>query len=102
QVMHVHGAWSEALEAAEEACDRLSNPPRRGALGAALYQRAELHRVRGELAEAEEAYRRASEAGRQPQPGLALLRLAQGNVRAAKAAVDALCDETRAPGARAR
>ncbi|HET9948451.1 MAG TPA: LuxR C-terminal-related transcriptional regulator [Longimicrobiales bacterium] len=102
ELMRVHGAWGEALEAVEAACDRLSNPPRRGMLGAALYQQAELHRVRGELAEAEEAYRRASEAGRQPQPGLALLRLAQGNVRAAKAAVDALCNETRAPAARAR
>jgi hypothetical protein len=45
------------------------------ALGLAFYQQAELHRLRGEFAKAEEAYRQASRFGREPQPGLALLRL---------------------------
>jgi len=47
-------------------------------LGDAYYVRAELHRLRGELAEAEVAFRLASRHGHDPQPGLALLRLAQG------------------------
>ena len=52
----------------------------------AFYQQAEIHRLRGELAEAEEAYASASRWGWEPQPGLALLRLAQGRVDAAAAA----------------
>ena len=47
-------------------------------MGAAFYQRAEFHRLRGDFERAEAAYRRANELGREPQPGLALLRLAQG------------------------
>ena len=53
----------------------------------ALYQQAEVHRLRGEFAEAEEAYRQAGQWGREPQPGLAMLRLAQGQVDAAAAAI---------------
>jgi tetratricopeptide (TPR) repeat protein len=59
----------------------------------AFYQLAELHRLRGEFTEAEEAYRRASQLGREPQPGLALLRLAQGQVDAAAAAIRRVMDE---------
>ncbi len=47
------------------------------ALADAVYQQAEIHRLRGAHQEAEDAYRRASELGREPQPGLALLRVAQ-------------------------
>jgi ATP/maltotriose-dependent transcriptional regulator MalT len=54
---------------------------------AAFYQRAELHRLRGEFAAAEEAYRSASRFGCEPQPGLALLRMAQGRTDAACAAI---------------
>jgi DNA-binding CsgD family transcriptional regulator len=55
--------------------------------GAAFYQKAELHRLRGEFAEAEEAYRQASQWGRNPQPGLALLRLGEGRLEAATRAI---------------
>ena len=57
------------------------------AAGLALYRQAELHRLQGEFAAAEEAYREASRSGWEPQPGLALLRLAQGRTRAAAAAI---------------
>ena len=56
-------------------------------MAAAFYQQAEVHRLRGEFAAAEEAYRSASQSGREPQPGLALLRLAQGRTNAAAAAI---------------
>jgi len=56
---------------------------------------AELHRVRGEPAEAEEAFRQASLHGRRPQPGLALLRLLQGDVTAALGAIRVAADEAR-------
>jgi DNA-binding CsgD family transcriptional regulator/tetratricopeptide (TPR) repeat protein len=83
----LRGAWSDAVIEAQRACDRLAAPTSQRALGAAYYLRAELHRLRGDFTEAEKAYRRANEAGRQPQPGLAQLWLAQGRVDAALAAM---------------
>jgi DNA-binding CsgD family transcriptional regulator len=94
QLMQLNGAWPDALEEARRACERLSDPPGPpGVVGMAFYQLAELLRLRGELAEAEDAYRRASHAGRAPQPGLALLRLAQGQVAAAAAALRTALDQ---------
>jgi len=57
------------------------------AVGKALYRQGEIHRLRGEFADAESAYREASRSGSDPQPGLALLRLAQGNEEVAAAAI---------------
>jgi tetratricopeptide (TPR) repeat protein len=93
EIMQLHGAWPDAMEEVQRACERLSEPPGQPAVGMAFYQLAELHRLRGEFAEAEEAYRRASQFGREPQPGLALLRLAQGQVDAAAAAIRRVMDE---------
>lgn len=87
QVLQLRGAWREALEEARRARDHLAEPPH-PALGMAHYQLAELHRLRGDFGQAEDAYRRAHECGRDPQPGLALLRIAQGRVDAATAAVE--------------
>src|SRR6185295_7278550 len=67
---------------------------------AALYQLAELHRLRGEFEQAEAAYRRTAECGRSPYPGRALLRLAQGRRDDAAAAIGRMLQETR--GGRAR
>src|SRR5688572_12287417 len=82
EIMQLHGAWSDALEEAQRACSsgRVAQPR---VLGAASYLQAELHRLRGEFTAAEEAYRRANELGYGPQPGLALLRLAEGRADAA-------------------
>jgi DNA-binding CsgD family transcriptional regulator len=93
EIMQLHGAWPDAIEEAQQACERLSDPPGQPAAGMAFYQLAELHRLRGEFAKAEEAYRRASQFGREPQPGLAQLRLAQGQVDAAAAAIRRVMDE---------
>jgi DNA-binding CsgD family transcriptional regulator len=69
----------------------------------AHYQVGEVCRLRGDLARAEEAYRRAHQLGRDPQPGLALLRLAQGRVEAASASIRAaLTGETQDRLRRAR
>jgi DNA-binding NarL/FixJ family response regulator len=84
EVMQWHGAWQNALDEAERACARLTFPPD---APAAYYQLAELHRLRGEFAQAEEGYRRATQAGRPPSSGVALLRLAQGQRDAAAAAI---------------
>ena len=53
------------------------------------YQVGEIQRGRGDLTGAEDSYRRAHELGREPHPGLALLRLAQGRVAAAAASIRA-------------
>src|SRR5690606_20104489 len=58
------------------------------------YQVGEVHRLRGEVEEAEAAYRRASRLGRRPEPGIALLRLAQGRTDAAVAIIRRATDET--------
>jgi DNA-binding NarL/FixJ family response regulator len=81
QVFHFCGDWEEALEEARRASDWLTRPPARPAAGDAFYQQAELHRLRGDHERAEEAYREASRWGRKPEPGLPLLRLAQGRTR---------------------
>jgi DNA-binding CsgD family transcriptional regulator len=75
------------MEQAEQACAQLSRPPGHPAVGAAWYRVAELQRLRGQLARAEDAYRSASAHGCDPQPGLAMLRLAQGRPAAAAAAI---------------
>ena len=86
EIMQLRGAWSDAVEAAERAAARLQRR-RQAAVGAAHYQQGELHRLRGEFARAEQAYAQASRWGREPQPGLARLRLAQGQIGAAEAAI---------------
>jgi ATP/maltotriose-dependent transcriptional regulator MalT len=93
EIMQVHGAWAEAEVEAQRACERLAAPPGEAAAGAAFYQRAELHRLRGKFSEAEEAYRQASRWGRKPQPGLALLRLACGDIDAASATIRRVTSE---------
>ena len=102
QVLQLRGAWPDAMEEVRRARQRLSSPPGQWALGMAFYQQAELHRLRGQVAEAEEAYRAASRWGHPPQPGLGLLRLAQGRVGAAAAAVRAALAEAQDRIGRAR
>jgi DNA-binding CsgD family transcriptional regulator len=92
EIMQLRGAWTDAVEAAERAAERLQRR-RQAAVGAALYQQGELHRLRGAFVQAEEAYTQASRSGREPQPGLAQLRLAQGQVDAAKTAIRRTVDE---------
>lgn len=98
----LRGAWSDAVAEAQQACDRLAAPTSQPALGAAYYVRAELHRLRGDFAEAERAYRRANQAGRPPQPGLAQLQLAQGRIDDALDATRHALDEAEDTVTRAR
>ena len=81
EIMQLRGAWQDAIEEAQRARERSQGVSQQTA-AAALYQQAEVHRLRGEFAAAEEAYRSASQWGLEPQPGLALLRLAQGRTDA--------------------
>ena len=102
EILQMNGAWADASAAAAGACERLLLRSGHPASGAAFYQCGELHRLRGDLAEAEEAYRSASRHGRKPQPGLALLRLAQGQTEAAATAIRLALDEARGGPARTR
>jgi DNA-binding NarL/FixJ family response regulator len=95
-----HGEWPDAGDAARDAYDRLGAPPAHPAIGNAAYLVAELRRLRGELAAAEDAYSEASRWGREPQPGLALLRLAQAQPDVAAAAIRRALAETAEPAAR--
>jgi ATP/maltotriose-dependent transcriptional regulator MalT len=100
EVFQLQGSWHDALEEATRAGERFEQT-RNPAAGLAHYRRAELLRLRGELAEAENAYRDASRFGWEPQPGLAQLRLAQGKVEAAAAAINRASGETSEPLKRA-
>ncbi len=101
EIMQLHGAWPDAAEAAQRARDRFLQS-QAAAAGAALFRLGEIHRLRGEFTDAVDAFRQASQWGHEPQPGLALVRLAQGQVDTAVAAVRRAIDEAQLPSARPR
>lgn len=86
RVMFLNGAWPDALDEIAAVCDDLDGYTG-WVCGHAYYQLGEVRRLRGEWGAAEDAYRRAAENGCPTQPGLALLRLAEGDVDAASAGV---------------
>jgi DNA-binding NarL/FixJ family response regulator len=102
EIFQLQGAWTDALESARQARELLAGPPAWDVLGSAYYQLAEIERLRGELREAEESYRQASLAGRDPEPGMSLLRLAQGRVDLALPAIRRALEEAEDPIARSR
>jgi ATP/maltotriose-dependent transcriptional regulator MalT len=89
ELLRLGGAWSDATAEAERACAWRT--------GAAFYQLAELHRLQGKFVEADLAYRRASECGHPLEPGLPLLRMAQGQRSAAQAAIRRAVGEPQPP-----
>ena len=100
EIMQLRGAWLEALEESRRAADRCARASNDAAAAYARYREGEIHRLRGEFEAAEAAYRDAHRGGYEPQPGLALLRLAQGNADAAAAAISRLLRETADPSRR--
>ena len=79
-LMCLRGSWQEALDEVAFVCDDLSGNYGQLVAGHAHYQLAEIHRLLGHHSEAEASYRQAAELGGQTQPGLSLMRLAQGEV----------------------
>jgi DNA-binding NarL/FixJ family response regulator len=102
EILQLTGSWEDAAREIERAKARATELPGDLATAMALYQRGELYRVRGEYEAAETAYELALAAGHDPQPGLALLRLAQRRPHAALAAVRRALDEVRRPSLRLR
>jgi class 3 adenylate cyclase len=94
-ILRLRGALVDAAREATDACEEL-RPYSLGATAEAFYELGEVRLRLGDLTAAEEAFRQAHELGRDPQPGLALLRLAEGKVEAARTAIkSALADESR-------
>lgn len=102
EILELCGQWQRASEEALRCLQRSQAPAASDAIGDAHYQRAEIARLRGHQADAEELYRLASERGREPQPGLALLRLAQGEHAAAQSALRRVLAATSEPLRRAQ
>jgi DNA-binding CsgD family transcriptional regulator/Tfp pilus assembly protein PilF len=102
EILCLRGAWEEAEAEIRAAGDELAAfKPRSAADAFAVL--GELCRRRGDLTGAEEAFRRAHHLGRDPHPGLALVRLAQGHAVAASTALGgALADQSRTPMERAQ
>ena len=97
RLMLLNGAWQEADNEIAAVCTDLDGYTG-WVCGHALYQLGEVRRLRGEWDSAEDAYRRAAENGCPTQPGLALLRLAEGDLDAASAGVRrALTEVTATP-----
>jgi DNA-binding CsgD family transcriptional regulator len=102
ELLLLRGAWPDAVREARLACEQLTRGYGDAMAGPAFYQLAEAHRLRGDGAAAEEAYRDANRYGGQTQPGLALLWLAQGKLDESVAAVRRALAETPHPLARSR
>lgn len=102
ELLQLHGNWSDAVEWAERAIEWLSRPAAKAVRGEALYQMGEVHRLRGNFTEADEAYQLAIQCCLPPGPGLAQLRLAQGQVEAARLTIHELLRVIQTPGPRAR
>jgi DNA-binding CsgD family transcriptional regulator len=94
ELMQLHGAWGDALAEADRARELAEGARNPRAAAQAHYVQGELHRLRGDLPAAEAAFCAARDGGCEPQPGLALLRLAQGQGAAARAAIRRMLGET--------
>lgn len=113
EILRLTGDWPTAMSEASQVCAVAGEPAtaadasplhyrtRAYPIGAAFYEVAEIHRLRGECREADEAYRQANAYGRSPDPGLALLRLAQGYADAADTAIRRLHGQPQRPVVRA-
>jgi ATP/maltotriose-dependent transcriptional regulator MalT len=99
--MRLRGEWDAAFAELERAEQRALRGGNARVAAHAVYHRGEIQRLRGELTAAEETFRDASRRGWEPQPGLALLRLQQGDGAAARAAISRVLGETTDPARRA-
>jgi DNA-binding CsgD family transcriptional regulator/tetratricopeptide (TPR) repeat protein len=103
ELHQLSGSWPTALEESERAiASHAAGQLNRLVRGKAAYVQGELRRLAGDFADAERLFREANELGYEPQPGLALLRLAQGKPDAAAAAIRRAIGEATQPVRRVR
>lgn len=102
QLLRIRGDWAAALTELDRAAARYRQIGSPDAAGLAAYEAGDIHRLRGDRAEADTAYQVAADHGYDPQPGLALLWLAQGRADAARRALDRLLAESGGPVQRLR
>ena len=101
EMLRLRGDWPAAEVQATAACQELYDFDRKiTAFG--YYEVGEIRRRRGDLPGAEEAYGTSNELGRDPQPGLALLRLAEGKIDAAVAGITSSLRQVQDPLTRLR
>jgi class 3 adenylate cyclase len=96
EVLRLRGDWSAAEAQAAAACEELQDFDR-SITAYGHYEIGEIRRQRGDFAGAEEAYRISNELGREPQPGLSLLRLAEGKIDAATAGITRTLEDATDP-----
>jgi hypothetical protein len=97
EILRLRGACNEAERVALGACDEL-RPYLRREMGWPLTELGRIRLRTGDIEGAEEALMAADRVGWDPQPGLALVRLAQGDVATAAASIrDALERPMRVP-----
>jgi class 3 adenylate cyclase len=101
EIMRLRGDWPQAEKTALAACEEIQEFDRLITAGG-YYEIGEIRRRRGDFAAAEEAFHTANELGRTPQPGLALLQLAQGKVESAVAGITRRLAEVDEPLERVR
>jgi len=101
EIMRLRGAWTEAEQEARRACEELKDFCLDYAAGA-FYEVGEIRLRVGDFQAAEAAFNHAHEIGKDPQPGLALLRLAEGKIAGAQASIRRALEETHDRLARAR
>jgi DNA-binding NarL/FixJ family response regulator len=102
EILCLAGSWDQAIDEARRAADRVAAETDSRAAADVWYQQAEILRLRGELAAAEDAYRQASERGRDAQPGLALLRVGQNRLDDAVHGIERALADVRDPLRRTR
>jgi tetratricopeptide (TPR) repeat protein len=97
EILRLRGACDEAEQEALAACEELS-PYLRREMGWPLSELGRIRLRKGDIDGAEEALLAAHRLGWEPQPGLALVRLARGDAPAAAASIrDALERPSRVP-----
>jgi DNA-binding CsgD family transcriptional regulator len=86
QVLQMQGDWATAEREVLRVCDELAHFAA-SAVAEAHYLLGDVRRQHGDRSGAEAAFREAHRLGRDPQPGLALLRLAASDGEAAAASI---------------
>ena len=98
-LLNWRGEWDDAEQEAVTGCAELPHDLMH--LGMAAYEQGEIRLQRGDLSGAQEAFERAHELGRVPQPGMALSHLAGGRGSAALSMLEAALEDEEAPVGRA-